>query len=387
VNTQTSHPMNDIDGLLASIAGESPTGYSLRYEGTYDRIVEARRFEDPNLPRDVWDRSLKVAEWESVEEICESALRDRSKDFQIAAWLLESWAHLHDFRGIASGMELLLRLGETYWETAYPEPVEGDAEHRAAPFNWLNEKVADRLGFLRLAEWDDGTDGVIWADILRARLQTKVRSGGNTGEEHAHPARDLEAIRIAIRMLPAEYVMERAAGVRDAIEAVQRLEAFLDDRMGRDAPSLVRFRGVLADIHTWFVPFLPEDPISEDLDVEANAAGGIEVRSNLTEEQNSDDSSEATTAPQGRIRMGDPPVRTRAEAYARLLEIADFLQATEPHSPTPYLIRRAATWGHMSLRELLFEFSQDGLDLRALFTFLGLDEEEYNATTDEEEYS
>ena len=46
-------------------------------------------------------------------------------------------------------------------------------------------------------------------------------------------------------------------------------------------------------------------------------------------------------------------IRNRADAYRRLSEAADFLLRTEPHSPTPYLVKRAVEWGNMSLPELL----------------------------------
>ncbi len=47
------------------------------------------------------------------------------------------------------------------------------------------------------------------------------------------------------------------------------------------------------------------------------------------------------------------PIRSRTEAYRRLSEAADYLLRTEPHSPTPYLVKRAVEWGSMSLPELL----------------------------------
>jgi type VI secretion system protein ImpA len=50
-----------------------------------------------------------------------------------------------------------------------------------------------------------------------------------------------------------------------------------------------------------------------------------------------------------------PPIRSRAEAYRRLAEVADYLIRTEPHSPAPYLIRRAISWGGMTLEQLLPE--------------------------------
>src|SRR5947209_12697669 len=50
-----------------------------------------------------------------------------------------------------------------------------------------------------------------------------------------------------------------------------------------------------------------------------------------------------------------PPIRSRAEAYRRLAEVADYLIRTEPHSPASYLIRRVISWGGMTLEELLPE--------------------------------
>ena len=66
------------------------------------------------------------------------------------------------------------------------------------------------------------------------------------------------------------------------------------------------------------------------------------------------------------------PIRNRAEAYRRLAEAAAYLLRTEPHSPTPYLVKRAVAWGGMTLTELLQEFVHNPNDLRAIYTLLGI---------------
>jgi len=48
-------------------------------------------------------------------------------------------------------------------------------------------------------------------------------------------------------------------------------------------------------------------------------------------------------------------IRSRAEAYQRLAEAAEYLMRTEPHSPAPYLVKRAIAWGNMTLDQLLPE--------------------------------
>jgi len=56
-----------------------------------------------------------------------------------------------------------------------------------------------------------------------------------------------------------------------------------------------------------------------------------------------------------------------------LAEIAEFLLRAEPHSPTPYLIKRAVAWGRMPLAEVLQELVRDPNDLRAVYALLGIE--------------
>ena len=68
------------------------------------------------------------------------------------------------------------------------------------------------------------------------------------------------------------------------------------------------------------------------------------------------------------------PVRSRAQAYQMLAEAADYLMKTEPHSPAPYLVRRAVAWGGMTLGELLQQVLRNPSELGELNRLLGLDE-------------
>jgi predicted component of type VI protein secretion system len=56
-------------------------------------------------------------------------------------------------------------------------------------------------------------------------------------------------------------------------------------------------------------------------------------------------------------------IRNRAQAYQLLAEASDFLVRTEPHSPVPYLVRRAIAWGSMSLETLMTDLIRNSNDL------------------------
>ncbi len=404
--SQDSHL--DIDALLAPIPADQPQGAWLRYEGTYDAIEESRRDDDPSAPRDIWIRPLKVADWAEVERLCTEALATRSKDFQIAAWLLEARARQWGLVGVRDGLELLLGLAERWWDDAFPPLDPEDPEWRASPFHWLNEKFAERMAFMPVAPPVAGLPaGPVWADVVRARSALPVpdreESEGDGEVTGAGPRWTREALKDFVESISETDRQAYAQLLDDTIQLCARLELQLDERMGPDAPSLARVRQTLSDIRTWWTPFVPP-PEPNDAAGTGNAASadnaGSGEDSDASEELTAERhesfgegqvSADAAPTPgppppsdRGAVIMNQGPITSRADAYRRLLEIADYLQTTEPHSPTPYLIRRAASWGHMTLRELLYEFAQDGLDLRALFTFLGLDEDEYQREQEED---
>jgi predicted component of type VI protein secretion system len=65
-------------------------------------------------------------------------------------------------------------------------------------------------------------------------------------------------------------------------------------------------------------------------------------------------------------------ISSRDEAYRRLAEAADYLCRMEPHSPAPYLVKRAIQWGSLSLPELLPELVRNQSELAELFRLLQL---------------
>ena len=123
----------ETDRLLSPISAMEPTGEFLRYEGTYDTIAGMRREDDPDLAVGVWKADLKKADWPRVAQACLLAIETRSKDLQIAAWLLDAWIRIHGLSGLREGLHLIAELSDTYWDGLHPGIQEGDLEYRLAP--------------------------------------------------------------------------------------------------------------------------------------------------------------------------------------------------------------------------------------------------------------
>src|ERR1700723_3430894 len=92
--------------LLDPITAEQPAGVDLRWTSEWDRIKEARRADD-GLDSGKWaKKDQKTSDWPRVRDLVTTALRERSKDLQLALWLTESEIKLRGFEGLRDGLRI-----------------------------------------------------------------------------------------------------------------------------------------------------------------------------------------------------------------------------------------------------------------------------------------
>lgn len=345
----------DLHELLQPIPGDNAAGESLRYQGTYDRIAEARREDDPLLSQGIYKSSLKRADWATAESICLEALTKRSKDLQIAAWLLETWLHLYGFAGVTNGLRLLGGLCEQFWDDLYPELDGGDLEGRVAPFSWIEQKLSIKLKQIQLTLPDETNDEcysyVDWDSACHfENLAMKDPRALQEALAKINPT--VATFRAAVAATDRSFYVEMLEDLDNAIDACDSVEQVLDQKCGKDAPCLRQFKEALSAI---------QQLIAQDLHARP---GEIEP---ISEEEISSEAGE----PEFELWSGGL-IRSRADAYRRLSDAADYLLRTEPHSPTPYLVKRAVEWGNMGLPELLQQIVRNEGELNEIDRLLRL---------------
>jgi type VI secretion system protein ImpA len=338
----------DIERLLKPIGADAKAGISLRYEGTYDKIREARREDDSSLPPGVWERPLKAADQSAVAALSADALEHRSKDLQIAAWLVEAWASLHGFLGAARGIALLAGLCDRFWDTMFPPLDDDNDEARARILDWVDDALARRLRAVRLG---DERGPFTLADWERASAEPRPDDAGA-------PSR--EALLARISLVGSAHWAAMHDAVSAALDAGETLSQILGARM-ESPPGLRRAEGALRAVQSLAADVLKATggrpaPAPAHAPTEAHrieASPPIELRG-------------------GGAAPAPGSISSRADAYRWLTEAADYLLRTEPHSPVPYLVKRAIGWGNMSLAELLQEFIGSADDLISAHRLLGM---------------
>ncbi len=359
--TPSGPPILDLETLLAPLPGSEPTGESLRYADTYDTVKEARRMDDPTLPQGVWEAELKKADWNLVVKVCEEALAKKSKDLQLAAWLTEAVLNMHGFAGLREGLTLITGLCERYWETLHPRPEGEDLEMRLSPLHWMNAKLAVNLKLIPLTAPREG-DARPYAfedwESANALEHLAVRDKSAYAEAEKEGKATRSKFLGSVMFTTASHFARLAGDLAECIRLTEALEAFLDKHCGRNSPSLVKFRETLKEVHRLADKFHHEKGNGEE-EAESGSPRAYGEEEPVDEQDG---------APERRVGR----IRSRSEAFRLLSDAADYLMTTEPHSPVPYLVKRAVSWGNMSLSELLAEIVNDQSDLHAIHSLLGL---------------
>jgi type VI secretion system protein ImpA len=350
--------LTDLDSLLAPISTERPCGQWLRYEGTHEQIRDARREDDAGLPQGVWQTELKQANWAAVEALCTESLAQRSKDLQLAVWLLEAWIQLDSFAGAARGLELMRRLCSEFWEEMYPA-LGDDLGARLAPLQWVNDKLSRRLRLLRLTHPTmEGVPAYSLAD-----WDVALR---NPGGDTSSPTLNMARFQQSLMLTPYQWFAALNEDVLETIRQVRAFDELIDEKAGKLASGLIQFRTEASSVAVLLETML-DATRGEEPALPEEIAPALMIETEESDEATLDYS--RPNAPAGNW------IRTRAEAYAQLEEIASFLHQNDPHSPTPYLIRRAVSWGDLHFDELLPELVRDQGELSAIVKLLQLDPE------------
>ena len=360
----------ELDQMIQALDAATPCGPDLRSNGLYLEITDARRADDPSLPRGDWTHELKKADWSKVSRLATDALRHKSKDLQVSAWLLEAEIWQRGFVGIAPTFVLINQLIHDFWQDINP-PIE-DIERRYNIFQWIDEKLARVVNQVPLIVSLNGDQSFAGMDIDRALEIERAIEGRKIEPAQVESVRWPEMCKVAERM-PDDIFVNHYHAINWALFCLDELSETLAQHFGeRDAPSLSTFKEQLDKAMEFQCMELDRRGILNQLLNPEPAVSETQEAQSSPEEQGAQQGvSETATA-----HHIDSVIQDRQQAYQQLNQIAGFLAKLEPHSPVPYLIKRAVEWGHCDTAELyreIFVVNKGQLDL---FELLGINDAE-----------
>ncbi len=311
----------------------------------------------------VWVHELKTADWDKVENTALDALCFKSKDLQLAVWLMESNVSRYGFAGIAPSIVIIQALCESYWESMYPEMVDGDIEFRTNPINWVNEKLSLKLRLSSVTSTQLDGDEYSWNDWENAQRyeQMKMQHRGEIQWEGV----TVDSFKQRLAATSKECLFELYEQTEYALKSIDSLVQWLDEKCGSDSPSLIEVHNLAREVN-------------EMAERELTRRGVYIAAPSHNEADSSDGTGSDNNGNGGHGEGGDNPlsrkgpIATREDAFAQLLEAAEFLMRDDPHSPVPYMVYTACSWGEKDAPDLYQElFLQKGGQLN-IFEVMGL---------------
>ncbi len=354
--------VSDIGVLLTPINSDNPSGDDLRFSPIFDQIRVAR----PQGDRDIFEPdgdASPSSDWSEVVDLATGSLATQSKDLRIAAWLVEGLVHQHGFAGLRDGLRVVNGLLENYWDSLHPrlDEQEPDLEVRLAPLLYLTSSDSGALlpNYLRDAPLTPpNAEG---RGYSLAYYEARQMRGAPSPDESVNAERQAEATAKAeafdgaVAAAPYQFFVDLQKTITEAHDELKRFDKLLDDRFGREAPSLSPFRQIFEQVSMLVGRFVRDkQPAAESNGEATDEHPGVP--------------GVARSAGVG------GPINSRDQALKQLTEVANYLRRAEPQSPIPYLLDRAVIWARKPLHLLLPELTQ-------IFQILAQNEPETDSTT------
>lgn len=347
------------DALLAPVSVEAPVGVPAAQDESYRRIRHEREEEDATLPLGPWERELKRANWVAASELTAAALAGRSKDLQLAAWLFEALIARSGFLAVAPSLRLIDALLQQYGDHLHPQ----DSEHRLNLLLWIGQKLLPPLRRVMITATGSGID-FSWNDWEQAQRNEQLRASLGKQREGELEGATLAEVGAALACTPDARLLFLRDCLRDGLTALQALEHTLDATLGDEAPGLSSMRTLLERIDVVLAADARRRGVAMPDATAAHAAGPAHDGGSHDDASHDHGSEADDDAVMGSIDRG--------QVYAALADIAHALETIEPHSPVPYLIRRAVAWGSLNTAQLYSEvFVRCGGQIN-IFELLGL---------------
>ncbi|MDR1375795.1 MAG: type VI secretion system protein TssA [Holosporaceae bacterium] len=354
--------MIKIDDFLLPISPHNECGEYLRYDNVYDQIIELRREDDISLSQGIWQTNAKRANWLEVQHLCSDLLCTRTKDLQIAMWLLESLTALQGFSGLNQGLILVKSLCVKFWDGIYP-PLDSENKSticRAAPFYFFSEKIRERIVLIPLTNPSDGVaDAYNLADWMMARRNLHIKNTGGLS---------LKQIGKSVTVTPKDFFESTEKEVSALLDNLKLLNDFLNEKCPEETPSFHEIFVCLKDI---------ELIVSRSAtDKKSSFVSGGQKRSDEAAEHvdrqpiDGDDAFQSDDGSDGNDKATTKAHETLESAYETLVKIAAFLEKEQPQSPASTLIKIASAIGNKTFQELLEINMQNGTSVMRVISEL-----------------
>jgi type VI secretion system protein ImpA len=326
--------------LLKPITDQAPCGEDLSYDASLQELeTMARGKEETQFS------SAEPPNWKKLQDRC-LQLFGRSKDLRIVMTLAVSSLELDGLSGFREILFLVKGLMERYWATVHPQLDPADnydplqrmnlVASLATPIGTFQDpmRILERLRAIPLSN-SVQMGRISLADILRA--ETGIAAQGDK------PTITIPQIESAFLSSKPEELSEITRLLNECTTLVQEIDESITNNVGAaNAPDLTPLSSELEAMRKRIAPYLKQ----------TGAGVAVNPTAAATEVH-------PPTAQPGISIDGE--IRTREEVVHLLEKICRYYDRTEPSSPVPLMLKRAARLAGMDFMQIIQDLSPDAI--------------------------
>jgi type VI secretion system protein ImpA len=329
----------DIEALLQPVSVQRPCGDNLEYQPPFMELQELAR----GKPERVIGDKVKPAQEPVWTNVCDAAVRlfSSTKDLRIAGILYLALVKIEGTAGVTAGLALLRGLLERHWQHVYPQL---DPEDDLDPIFRVNSLMAalaseDALNALRQAPL------VISRQFGRLtlrnhRIATGVLKVTSQDGESADPTQELARIDAIFADVSIDVLSGAAAVLNEASAHLNAIQQVLL-HVAAGIPEGIR--PLLADVND-IQALLHAQLTKRGVAAEPGPAAAEAV-----------DPRASTDAARGGA------IRNSTDVLAGLQRICEYYAKSEPSSPVPLLLQRAARLVDKDFMHILRDLAPAGV--------------------------
>lgn len=363
--------LNELNYLLLPITTDNPGGDNQEDELLFIDILSARESDPDYLLHDEWAFSEpKQADWDKVFHLCESGLKQKSKDLQLSCWLVEALTHHHHLSGLNHGIAFLSEFIQQFWQQCWPSLDEDGVTRRDSILNRFDRDIAHHLLHIPLLSHPD-TSLTHWRNILS--FEHRINSNPTNRDTLLKREGDLTLISYAeqAKHFNPDLLQQQRQLISSILQRIAELEHhYLELTSQTDVTLFSQLRQNLNDANEYLLRvgnFLPTTSLKAELgELSTDLEPFDEIQAQVSASSATNRSESAMTQPPPHINYAfceqieqhcqeAVVITNRETAVTQMLFIANFFRETEPSSPVPYLMERGARWAMMDLQEWLAE--------------------------------
>jgi type VI secretion system protein ImpA len=360
-------PPIGVNDYLLPISEADPSGESLRYEDEYAEIERAREEEADADSSDRWKkRNPKKADWDAVIALGLKALKEQTKDIEIAAWVAEALSRRRGLAGLRDGLRLIRAIQDAFWSTAHPSF--GDLELREGVYEFLDDDK--RLPLIIRNTPIVAVPGLPAYTVLKYKESRDVKNILLKSPER------VDELKGDGKVLPDDFDQAAEATDRafyvstlallgECLEATTQLNQSIrsPEHYGSKGATLTRTAAALEEVIRLAKQFLASKPAPEPEPIEETAvpepSSSSEVEWAGTDQAPGEGGSSWESTPKpasprpeiSRQRTARQPsagpIAGPEDARSWIAAAASHLREADPSDPVPYLVIRSLRMGEI----------------------------------------